>query len=220
MKNNQKSKANQQKNIWKWSALALLLVVLVAGATLLYGKLGDQYKPNNLMTNEGIGGGNQTPATEDTQPDQGNDEHDHEHTESNAAPDFTVVDGEGKTVKLSDFKGKPVVLNFWATWCGYCVAEMPDFDAASEKYPDVQFMMVNATDGVQETIEKAKAFVKEQGFSFDVFYDTAMQAVSAYGVSSFPITYFIDANGDLVAWGNGMLDMESLETGIGMILSK
>ena len=218
---NKQSKKKPQKvkkngDIVKWMLLAVLLVSLVAGAGLLYGKLSKEYKPNNLMTNEGIGG----QESKEPEHDHTEEEDEHDHTEDYTAPDFTVVDGDGNMVKLSDFKGKAVVLNFWATWCGYCVMEMPDFDAASEKYPDVQFMMVNATDGVQETIEKAKAFVEQEGFGFDVFYDTAMQAVNAYGISSFPTTYFIDAAGNLVAWGNGMLDMESLETGIGMILDK
>ncbi len=134
-----------------------------------------------------------------------------------AAPDFTVTDIKGNKVRLSDFRGKPVVLNFWATWCRYCKKEMPDFDEAAKKYTDVQFLMVNATDGYQETLASAKAYIAEEGYTFDVFFDTEQEAVNAYHVSSLPVTYFIDKNGDLVTYRRGMLDRATLEKGIEMI---
>ena len=116
-----------------------------------------------------------------------------------------MLDSEDNEVQLSDYVGKPIVLNFWATWCYYCKEEMPDFDKAYEAYPEVQFLMVNATDGVQET------------FQFDVFYDTQLEAVNAYYVTGFPATYFIDAQGNLVTRSRGMLDYDTLVKGIGMI---
>ena len=128
-----------------------------------------------------------------------------------------MLDANGNTVKLSDFRGKPVVLNFWATWCYYCKTEMPDFNKAYQKYPDVQFLMVNATDGVHETVSSAKKYVANEGFDFDVFFDTEENAVNAYNITGFPSTFFIDANGKLVARAIGMIDLETLETGIGMI---
>lgn len=134
-----------------------------------------------------------------------------------AAPDFTVYDQNGNKVKLSDYKGKPVVLNFWATWCYYCKLEMPDFNAAYKQHPEVQFLMVNATDGVRETVDGAKAYVADEGYEFDVFYDTDLDAVKTYGISSYPTTYFINGDGKLIARGNGMLDLASLENGIAMI---
>ena len=133
------------------------------------------------------------------------------------APNFTVLDVNGNEVKLSDFRGKPVVLNFWATWCYYCKSEMADFNQAYYKYPDIQFLMVNATDGVYETISSAKKYVAQEGYDFDVFFDTKEEAVNAYYVTGFPTTYFIDANGRLVARAVGMIDLETLEVGIGMI---
>lgn len=135
------------------------------------------------------------------------------------APDFTVYDCDGNPVKLSDFLGKPVVLNFWATWCGPCQAEMPDFQEAYEKYGNqIQFMMVNVTDGATDTPTTAAAFIQQQGYSFPFFCDSDYSALYAYGVETIPRTFFITADGYVGAWYSGMLDAEILETGIQMIL--
>ena len=186
----------------KWILVALLLAAFIVGMYFLYNYLVDEYAPDNLKGN--AGGESESGEEKDYSP----------------APDFTVLDEKGNRVSLSDFRGKPVVLNFWATWCYYCKAEMPDFNTAYQKYPDVQFLMVNATDGVEETVDKAKKYVEENGFLFDIFFDTESEAVSAYNVTGFPCTFFIDENGYLIAWGQGMLDLESVEKGIGMITEK
>ena len=133
------------------------------------------------------------------------------------APDFTVLDYEGNEVKLSDFEGKPVVLNFWATWCFYCKEEMPDFNTAFEKYPDVEFLMINATDGYQETMETAKKYYEDEGFDFNIYFDTNIEAVNNYGLTGFPATFFIDEEGYLQASAGGMIDLETLEKGIDLI---
>ncbi len=134
------------------------------------------------------------------------------------APDFTVLDAEGNEVKLSDFFGKPIVLNFWASWCPPCKAELPDFEAACKKYEGkVTFLMVNMTDGQRETVDVAKAFVESQGYTFPLYFDTKYEAATVYGVSSIPQTYFIGANGEPVARATGMISASQLEQGIGMI---
>lgn len=184
------------KTTWKWIVTAALLVAVIAGASMLYERLSGEYDGDNLA------------QTENSQ------------TQENRlfeAPDFTVLDNDGNEVKLSDFRGKPVVINFWATWCYYCRQEMPDFDKAREQYPDVQFLMINATDGVQETMENAKAYIEKEQYGFDVFFDTSLEAVNAYYVTGFPCTYFIDKDGNLVTRASGMLDYGTLEKGIAMI---
>ena len=107
------------KNTVKWIVIAALLVAILAGSMFLYDKYGDEY------LNQGVG--QQTNSTTESPSDTQENT-----TESNkiSAPDFTVTDVDGNNVKLSDFKGKPVVLNFWATWCYYCKLEMPDFNEA------------------------------------------------------------------------------------------
>jgi cytochrome c-type biogenesis protein len=94
---------------------------------------------------------------------------------------------------------------------------MPDFDTAYAKYPDVQFMMINATDGVQETEATAKAYIEEEGFKFDVFFDVDQDALTNYGISAFPTTFFIDKDGNLVAYASGAMTLDMLEQGLDLI---
>ena len=129
---------------------------------------------------------------------------------TNPAPNFTVLDYNGNQVKLSDYIGKPIVLNFWATWCGYCKVEMPDFERARQENPDVLFLMVNATDGEYETVESAKAFIEANGYGFEVVFDTTGQAQSAYHITGFPTTYFIDEVGNLVVYARGAISYNRL----------
>ena len=191
------------KNNVKWIIIAISLVVLIGGATILYNNLTEDFGGDSLLQNTTEANSN---SNENSQTD-----------EKIKAPDFTVLDYDGNEVKLSDYKGKPVVLNFWATWCFYCKEEMPDFNTAFEKYPDVEFLMINATDGYQETMEKAKKYYEDEGFDFNVYFDTNMEAVNNYGLTGFPATFFIDEDGYLQASAGGMIDFETLEKGIGLI---
>ncbi len=173
------------KSVTKWIIIAVLLIGILAGAVVLYNNLSREYAGNNLKINEEVNPNVNGNASDSNLSDS-------------AAPDFTVLDAEGNKVRLSDYKGKPVVLNFWATWCYYCKVEMPDFNEAYKKYPDVQFLMVNATDGVQETMSAAKEYVEKERYDFDVFFDTESEAINAYHVTGFPSTFFIDKDGNLV----------------------
>lgn len=128
-----------------------------------------------------------------------------------AAPDFTITDSEGNEVKLSDFKGKAVVLNFWASWCGYCVEEMPLFEQQfKEKGESIEFIMLNATDGRQETEEMARAFIDKSGYTFPVYYDLQQSAAYAYSISGLPVTYFINKDGNIVDTVYGRIDEDKL----------
>lgn len=128
------------------------------------------------------------------------------------APDFTVIDTAGSEVKLSESFGKPIVLNFWATWCGPCKSELPAFDAAYAAYgQEIEFMMINLTDGQRETVEIVKSFVSENGYSFPVYYDTAYSAANAYGVYSVPLTVFIAEDGTIQNAQIGAMSADTLE---------
>lgn len=135
------------------------------------------------------------------------------------AADFTVYDSNKNEVRLSDFDGEPVVLNFWASWCGPCMSEMPEFEKAFKQYgKDVNFMMVNMTDGSRETIETATGYIKSEGYTMPVYFDTQLSAASAYDVMSIPATYFIDSDGNIVNYTMGAIDGNKLLQGIEAIL--
>ena len=138
------------------------------------------------------------------------------------APDFTVYDADGNKVTLASLmeSGKPAVLNFWASTCPPCRSEMPDFEAAYQKYgSEVQFIMVDAVGSMNgETRQAGSEYVAEQGFTFPVYFDDEQSAVISFGIRAFPTTFFLHADGTIAAYGEGMLDAEALEKGIGMIL--
>ena len=192
--------------------LVLGLAGIIAGAGFMYKDLRDQIQAEQLASLAAR-------QTEPRDTQEQTEETDPDATEPVMAPDFTVVDLEGNVYRLSDFRGKPVVLNFWASWCGPCKEEMPAFeDKAAEMAGKVHFLMVNVTDGEQETLDSAYNFLLETGYTFPVYYDTAQNAAAAYGVTGIPITYFIDAEGYVIAYAGGSVDESILDKGIGMIL--
>ena len=187
----------------------LAFAVVIVGAYVLYNRLSADMEMGGIATVP------QETAVAETVEDAASET----EAKGREAPDFTVYDLEGKAHMLSDFRGKPVLLNFWASWCGPCQMEMPDFQKFYESHGDkVNFIIVNHTDGQQETVESASAFIAEQGYTFPVYYDTDIDAAMKYGVSAVPVSYFLDADGYFVAWAQGALSADMLQQGMDMLL--
>ena len=190
-------------NVLKLLIWILAFAVVIVGAYVLYNRFSGEVALGGIATAPQVA----EDPTGETEP------------KGSEAPDFTVYDLEGNAHKLSDFRGKPVLLNFWASWCGPCQMEMPDFQKYYESHGDkVNFVIVNLTDGQQETVESASSFIEEKGYSFPVYYDTDIDAAAKYGVSAVPVSYFIDAEGYFVAWAQGALSADMLQQGMDMLL--
>jgi len=136
------------------------------------------------------------------------------------AKDFVVYDEDLNEVKLSDYKGTPVVLNFWASWCPPCKSEMPSFNEMSKKYSKdkVAILMVNLTDGQRETMSTAKQFIKDNNYNMKVLFDNKMNAANSYNISAIPRTIFIDKDGYIVKDDSGAITKEELESQIKLLL--
>jgi peroxiredoxin len=110
------------------------------------------------------------------------------------APDFELLTPEGQKVKLSDFRGKKVILNFWATWCPPCRAEMPDIQNFYSQNSDKVVLAVNLTSTEKDFGNVAK-FIKEYGITFPVVLDKESKTATMYQISAIPTSYIIDTNG-------------------------
>lgn len=136
------------------------------------------------------------------------------------AKDFVVYDKNLNQVKLSDYKGKPVVVNFWASWCPPCRSEMPTFNEISSKYSqdNLVILMVNLTDGERETMDTANQFIKNNNYNMNVLFDNDNSAAINYNILSIPRTIFIDKNGNIVKDHSGVISKDELESEINEIL--
>lgn len=127
------------------------------------------------------------------------------------AIDFTLQDQYGNTHTLSEYKGKTVFLNFWATWCGPCRNEMPEIQKLYEEYEaqedsDVVILGIAAPDlGGEASEEEIKAFLEEQGYTYPVVMDQTGEIFSGYGISAFPTTFMIDRDGNVYGYVSGQL---------------
>ncbi len=187
-------KGKRMKKYSKLFIIILLFIIIVISSKYWYQNLSNDYSVNPISDGS-------------------------LEAEENDVRDFVVVDENGEERTLQSFIGKPIVLNFWASWCPPCKAELPDFQDAYEKYgTQVEFVMVNLTDGVRETEDVAKDYMNTNGYTLPVYFDINQDAVNAYSIYSIPTTYFINKDGEMVTSVKGMIDSETLEEDIKMML--
>ena len=174
------------QSTYKLIVTLLVLVIVIGGSVLLYQNLGQNVDLGDVMPTQA--------ASE------------------NPAPDFTVIDADGREVKLSDFRGRGVVLNFWASWCGPCKSEMPHFQEAYEAYgEELHFLMVNMSTAFGDTRADAAAVLENGGYTFPVYYDDRAECAYGYGINAIPVTVFIDSDGNIVSYKTGMISEADLE---------
>lgn len=173
-----------------FAIISAVLIVLIVGAVCLYDFLSADLAPSKLS-----------------------------YSEDDRRIDFKMETADGETVKLSDFDGRPIVLNFWSTTCAPCKNEMPAFNDAYGKYKgQVEFVMVNLDGSGEDTTKMVSDFIKSSGYSFPVYFDTEGEGARAYEVYYIPQTYFIDHKGTIVTQATGAMNRDTLEQGIEMIL--
>ena len=201
----------KKKSIIIIIVIVVVLAGLIMGASVLYNKLSKKIDAGNVVEFQ--------PPPEKETADETIKPEDPMQQESISAPDFVLTDVDGNEMMLSDFFDKPVVLNFWASWCPPCRSEMPDFDEMYKQYGDqINFVFVNLVDGSRETEETAKAFIEEQGFSFQIYFDMYGEGAEDYAIYYIPDTFFIDQQGNIIGYAVGGIDRASMQEGIGKLL--
>ena len=130
------------------------------------------------------------------------------------APDFELTTVTGETLKLSALRGQPVVLNFWATWCGPCLREMPALESASQRFAD-QVVFVGVDQG--ESQEVVQSFIDEFGVTFVVPLDSDWTVGDRYNVTGMPTTFFVDEYGVIRHLWVGEMNAVVLAEGIAKI---
>lgn len=197
------------------------LVLFFALAAVGYNYLSKKYSPTPVLPDVNV-----PSVSENTQADNNGEASDGNAEAENGeeitlqkAPHFYVYDKNGARIEFSDKVGKPIIINFWATWCGPCKMEMPHFQKAFDEYSDIiEFMMINPTDGANDTEASVAKFLTDTGYTFPVYYDKDSVATSVYGITGFPTTFFVDKDGNLLGYYPGTMNEETLYSCIDIVL--
>ncbi|WP_187296336.1 TlpA family protein disulfide reductase [Tepidibacter mesophilus] len=134
------------------------------------------------------------------------DEQSQELAVGKIAPSFTIKNLNGEDVSLSDYEGKIVIINFWATWCGYCDKEMPDLQRIYKENEDLVVLAVD----VKESKDQVQSYIDNGNYDFPVLLDENGETAITYLVSAFPTSYFVDKNGILLGAVQGMMTYDKM----------
>lgn len=210
------------KNIVKYTVKIGAFLMIVMGLFVFSGKLSYmQNNTNNSSSSTEYSTGKDATNSNSEENDKSNGTASSNKSEENKTPaiDFELKDQYGKTHKLSDYKGKVVFLNFWATWCPPCKMEMPDIQKIYEKYEkqgeksEVVVLSVAAPNTQDEKdIDGIKAFLEENVYTYPVLMDDGGYTFGAYRISSLPTTFMIDKEGNVFGYVQGGLTQEAMES--------
>ncbi len=134
------------------------------------------------------------------------------------APDFVLADLDGNPVRLADLRGRPVIVNFWASWCGPCVEEFPLLLEAAERHEDDGLAIVGIV--YQDRSEAARSFMERNGATWPATMDPGERVASAYGILAPPETFFIGRDGTIVARQIGQFSAASLDEKVAAIMDE
>ena len=137
--------------------------------------------------------------------------------EGEPAPEFTTTTPSGQPLALSDYEGIPVAINFWATWCGPCVVEMPALQRAADTYADGRLVVIGVNAG--ESPEKVQQFLDENELTFPIAMDPDGDIIDQYAIRVFPTTVWVDADGVVRAEHFGPLTEDLIEQYVDQLLS-
>lgn len=205
-------------NVVKYTVKVGGALMILMGVLMFTGKM-------NAFTGYLSGGTNANlesqEETEKESEDASEDKEENKEEESKEtvvpAIDFTLKDQFGNEHTLSDYKGKTVFLNFWATWCGPCRSEMPDIQKLYETYEtegdNAVIILGVAAPGLGQEKDEAgiKAFLDENGYTYPTLMDTTGDLFSEYGISSFPTTFMIDREGNVFGYVSGALNEDMMK---------
>ena len=172
--------------------------------------VGDSKEENNEEDNIEQDGNKQNEGVDDT-----SEENSEEEIKLQDAIDFTLKDQYGNTHKLSDYKGKTVFLNFWATWCPPCKMEMPHIQELYEEFnynnDDVIFIGVANPGGQEQDIQGIKEFLNDEGYNFPVVFDESGDVFNSYSISALPTTFMINEEGKVYGYVSGALSKDMMK---------
>jgi peroxiredoxin len=123
------------------------------------------------------------------------------------APDFTLQNLSGQSIRLGDLRGHTVLINFWATWCNYCLQEMPTIEKYYERY--FSNLVVLGVE-VGDSAEEVRAFVTKNGFKFNILRDPDSRVFEKYRLDSFPVTFLVDPKGTVLIKHLGYMSEKKL----------
>jgi len=125
------------------------------------------------------------------------------------APDFALNNLDGETVRLSDYRDRPVLLNFWATWCAPCRLEMPELEKAQADYAAIDLAVL--TINQEETAEQVRSFYDEVGLTMTALLDSEGEVGAAYGAYFLPSSVFVGPDGVVIAYHRGILSRDQID---------